>query len=670
MGNRFFTFSSVVRVNQIEVSRDRNEGVDESGIHSPEGATKFRETIEKCWPGARISWVFSWLALNDQRQNYKRLRELVVSYHKKYGDEITFIPGAYFSPMYNTREQTNRDLHDGLQLVSEMVGGRYRPLAIIGGFMSAENLQYLAEKEGIHVCQGNIWSQYAVDNGDGEGSISYPYYPSREHFCKPAQGKEDMIDCVNLDGWTVDFLNARYPVPRFINGIRCGSRQGVGPIETILRQGIELGTKEILATTAAHFDTGFKLNNFAWITCIWELSLVEGRNGQKGLDGLEIWLNEMRRRWPETKCITHGEFGMLWRKQFKNNDSINYRFVQRGSGVCGSEPEMEIRWFMNKDFRLALLKNWQANTPEKLIDFTRYDLKAHEPDDPKPGQNTRNWSLMNRLNQKGIRPQDKPIDIGQLKPDEQAIIELRYPELLPDNSKTTTSIGGADNLSKGVSVSAPPVTRAFMDDEAPGWRALIAADFAQVNSADNTWFWIDSVLHCTGQPVSVLRTAKEFGNFEMVVEWMHEKSAGNSGVFVWATPPSIEKLTDAGKPGLPDGIEVQILDHGFTDLMKEKGAKTDWFGTNGDVFPVRVKMTPFPPLSPDGSRSFPRKKLTKGHGEWNHYYIRAINGEVRLWVNGEEVSGGTSVEPRKGYLCLESEGSPIQFRKLRVRELP
>ena len=54
---------------------------------------------------------------------------------------------------------------------------------------------------------------------------------------------------------------------------------------------------------------------------------------------------------------------------------------------------------------------------------------------------------------------------------------------------------------------------------------------------------------------------------------------------------------------------------------------------------------------------------------WNDYYIRAINGEVRLWVNGEEVSCGTAIEPSKGFLCLESEGSPIQFRKLRVREL-
>lgn len=218
-------------------------------------------------------------------------------------------------------------------------------------------------------------------------------------------------------------------------------------------------------------------------------------------------------------------------------------------------------------------------------------------------------------------------------------------------------------------VSAAPV-RAFMDDAGPGWRALTEADFAKVNSSDETWSWKDGVLYCTGQPVSVMRTAQEVANFELVVEWMHERAAGNSGVFVWATPESIEKLATAGKPGLPVGTEVQILDHGYTELMKSKGKATDWFGTNGDVFPVGVKMKPFPPLSPDGRRSFPRKHLANGHGQWNHYYIRAINGEVRLWVNGEEVSGGTAIEPSKGYLCLESEGSPIQFRKLRIRELP
>ena len=40
-------------------------------------------------------------------------------------------------------------------------------------------------------------------------------------------------------------------------------------------------------------------------------------------------------------------------------------------------------------------------------------------------------------------------------------------------------------------------------------------------------------LHCTGQPVGVIRPKKIYTNFELVVEWRHLRSGGNSGVFVW-----------------------------------------------------------------------------------------------------------------------------------------
>ena len=434
-GNRFFTLATVVRVRQIEVSRDVAHGPDESAVHTPAEAKVFRETIAEVWPEARITWAFSWLALKDERPDYQALKELVVTYHEKYGDEVTFIPGAYFANMYNTREQVNRDLHEGLQMVSEMVGNGYRPLSVIAGFLSAENQRYLAEEEGIHVCQGNIWSQYAIDNGDGEGSISYPYYPSTEHFLKPARGENDFIDVVNLDGWTIDFVNATYPGAKFIDGERCGSRQGVGPIETVIRLGTERGTKEMLACTSAHFDQGFKLNDFAWITCTWELSLVEARKiynykGRNGMEGMRIWLSEMRRRWPDTNFITHGEFGMIWRKKYKSNDDINYRFIQRGSGVCGSLEELEVKWYMNKDFRLAFQRNWMLAEPWKVIDFTRYDLEAQEPADPESGEHSRNWSLMNRLNQKGTRLQDKPMDTEDLNENEKELIRKWYPELV------------------------------------------------------------------------------------------------------------------------------------------------------------------------------------------------------------------------------------------------
>jgi hypothetical protein len=117
---------------------------------------------------------------------------------------------------------------------------------------------------------------------------------------------------------------------------------------------------------------------------------------------------------------------------------------------------------------------------------------------------------------------------------------------------------------------------------------------------------------------------------------------------------------------------VQALDHAFTaQYEKATGKKATWFSTDGDVFAVgRSAMRPFPPLSPNGTRSFPSARHSRGAPEWNRYYVRAIDGEVRLWVNGHEVSGGTDCRPATGYLCLESEGAPVEFRRLRIRELP
>lgn len=213
---------------------------------------------------------------------------------------------------------------------------------------------------------------------------------------------------------------------------------------------------------------------------------------------------------------------------------------------------------------------------------------------------------------------------------------------------------------------------AKITDAEDGWKPLLKADFKPVNGAEDTWKFDDEkqAIACTGQPVGVIASVKEYKNFELVAEWMHEKPAGNSGFFIWTSKAALDALT---KPGLPDeGIEVQVLDLGYTaHYEKSSGKKATWFTCHGDVFPVgKAKLTPFPPLSPDGVRSFPSAETTKPHGEWNHYYVRAINGEIRLWVNGTEVSGGNNAQPNTGHLCLESEGSPIQFRNLKIRELP
>jgi hypothetical protein len=216
----------------------------------------------------------------------------------------------------------------------------------------------------------------------------------------------------------------------------------------------------------------------------------------------------------------------------------------------------------------------------------------------------------------------------------------------------------------------PALRKAFLDGQGPGWRALTLDDFEHVNCDPDTWSMREGMIHCTGRPIGVVRSKEMFTNLELVAEWRHYESGGNSGIFLWASEQALQNLAPNKLP--PGGIEVQILDLGYGEQYEKKtGKKADWFTSHGDIFPVGTStMKPFPPVSPNGQRSFPRKQLSKGINEWNHYYVRAINGEVRLWVNGEEVSGGSDCQPAQGYLCLESEGAPVDFRNLRIRVLP
>ena len=184
------------------------------------------------------------------------------------------------------------------------------------------------------------------------------------------------------------------------------------------------------------------------------------------------------------------------------------------------------------------------------------------------------------------------------------------------------------------------------------------------NCAPETWSVRDGVIHCTGEPVGGLRTVRQYENFIVELEWRHLRRSGNSGFFVWGTP--------INAPGVPflRGIEVQILDHGYAeDFERKNGKKPDWFTTHGDVFAIHGASMKYVGRT-NGKRSFPTEDRSRPSPAWNHYRIVANNGSLRLHVNGKEVSGGDEANYRKGYLALESEGSPVEFRNIRIKELP
>jgi hypothetical protein len=176
--------------------------------------------------------------------------------------------------------------------------------------------------------------------------------------------------------------------------------------------------------------------------------------------------------------------------------------------------------------------------------------------------------------------------------------------------------------------------------------------WVNVNCAPDTWAATNGVIHCTGKPIGELRTRRMYQNFILELEWRHLKPQGNAGVFVWA-----DALTARGQPFIR-GIEVQVLD----------GREGETHTSDGDVFPIHgARMTPL--NGRGGDRAFPVTKRVRPSPEWNHYRITCLNGLLTLAVNGRVVTRGVAASPRKGYLCLESEGSPAEFRNLRVKEL-
>jgi hypothetical protein len=190
------------------------------------------------------------------------------------------------------------------------------------------------------------------------------------------------------------------------------------------------------------------------------------------------------------------------------------------------------------------------------------------------------------------------------------------------------------------SASADEFEPLFNGKDLDGW--------VNVNCAPSTWSVRDSTIICTGIPTGVLRTDKQYENFILELEWMHLKKGGNAGVFVFSGA-----LPICGQP-FTKAVECQVLD-----------------GNHGDVFAIQgATFVPDRPHPKGWMRCLPTESRNNPAGQWNHYRIECQDGRVSLAVNGKVVAGGTKCNPRKGYIVLESEGSEVHFKNIRLKELP
>ncbi|WP_372949755.1 DUF1080 domain-containing protein [Mariniphaga sp.] len=183
----------------------------------------------------------------------------------------------------------------------------------------------------------------------------------------------------------------------------------------------------------------------------------------------------------------------------------------------------------------------------------------------------------------------------------------------------------------------------------------------QVNTEPETWRIEEDILVCTGLPIGVIRSEKEYENFIMHIEWRHMEAGGNSGTFVWSK-------AEPGENRLPDGVEVQMLELDWVNQNIRNGEKPPIAYVHGELFGVGgVEIVPD---NPRGVRSKSVENRCKGKGEWNTYDVVCVDGTVKLSVNGKFVNGISKSSQKKGYICLEAEGAEIHFRNIKIVELP
>ena len=176
----------------------------------------------------------------------------------------------------------------------------------------------------------------------------------------------------------------------------------------------------------------------------------------------------------------------------------------------------------------------------------------------------------------------------------------------------------------------------------------LAAKQAQWN-ADRDLHW--SVDAAKGEIVSDgksphLATAKDYGDFELYVDWLMVSHNGDSGIYLRSYP------------------QVQIW-----DVDNPREAKNGAPRGSGALWNNNA----------DNPGKWPLVKADNPVGTWNTFRIKMIGSRVWVWFNDKLTVDGQVLDNffdrnlplvPKGAIELQTHGSEIRFRNIYVREIP
>lgn len=169
------------------------------------------------------------------------------------------------------------------------------------------------------------------------------------------------------------------------------------------------------------------------------------------------------------------------------------------------------------------------------------------------------------------------------------------------------------------------------------WKLFIPDENADVTK---TWQVKDGLVCCTGEPAGYMRTKKKYTGYVLRVEWRWPEGGGNNGVLL--------HIQDKDEVW-PKSIEAQL----------QSGHAGDFWVIGGTDFNEHTDPT---------NRRVPKQHQSTENkiGEWNEYKIVCEADSIRVYVNGILQNTATGCTVTEGYIGLQSEGTPIEFRKVTV----
>lgn len=186
----------------------------------------------------------------------------------------------------------------------------------------------------------------------------------------------------------------------------------------------------------------------------------------------------------------------------------------------------------------------------------------------------------------------------------------------------------------------PDTISLFNGIDLHGWTAVLKDPSA---NPDSTFYVQDDMILSSGEPFGYLRTNRSFSHYQLLVEWRWPGEPTNSGVFIHIQ----EKDTI-----WPLCLECQLKHGRAGDFVAFPGVVFNEY-LNRDSWAV--------PMTGEASE--------KPAGEWNHYDIRVNGDSVTIFVNGIMQNTATGLNVSKGFIALQSEGGPIQFRNIQLISL-